>query len=167
MHRNFGRSNLNLTIDLNCITVNNLAAKPQSHLNPKLAFAGSCRSDDGYDWLLQFVRRVHERKRKRRTSITSQMIASSTSAPRICAREKRMMSFTEEAKRVSFLFSHGFEPCENKRECLFPFTNFNTTSSNQSRCNKPSKFYRRSIPDAPIHKLHTGTNQRHVPSPCL
>ena len=49
LKRNFRSRNLNLTIDLNGITVDNLAVELQSHLNAKLAFTGSGRADDGDD----------------------------------------------------------------------------------------------------------------------
>ena len=87
---NFRRRNLNFTIDLHGIAVDDLAIEAQSQLNAKLAFPGSRRADDGDDGLCFLIDRTHERERARRKIIISQMIASSASAPKICEREKRI-----------------------------------------------------------------------------
>src|SRR5947209_18355583 len=97
--RDFGGGDLNLSIDLHGVAVDDLAARPQREREAEFALARRGRADDGDDRLHALTPGVHDEGKRRRKRATSQRMVSKASAPTSCVRRSASV---EETGRENF-----------------------------------------------------------------
>ena len=96
VRRDFRRGDLDLSVDLYRVAVDDLAARAQRERDAEVALARGGRADDGDDGSLGFYFCARREGGKRRKATTSQMSISTASAPRSCARENRIVELPPE-----------------------------------------------------------------------